>query len=74
MPFCLKGTKGQNFFLKDRACMVAGVLEASRQPFAVLIEPTIAAFAVLCASVKLVELGCSVAFWLGCLWNCFRSR
>ena len=54
--------------------MVARVLEASRQPFAVLVTPTIVAFAVLCAVVRLVELGYSVAFWLGCLWNCFRSR
>ena len=54
--------------------MVARVPEASRQPFAALVAPTIVAFAVLCAAVRLVELGYSVAFWLDCLWDCFRSR
>ena len=50
---------------ESRACMVARVLEASKQPFAVLFKPTIVALTVLCAVVS---------FWLGCLWSCFRSR
>ena len=59
---------------ESRACMVARVLEASKQPFAALVALAIVAFAVLCAAVRLVELGYSIAFWLDCLWGCFRSR
>ena len=64
MPFWLKGTKGPEF-LKQSCCMVARVLEASRQPFAVLGKLTIIAFTVFCAVAT---------FWLGCLWSCFRNR